>query len=171
MIWLVDALYEHRVMSVFSAERVATEIFDASDVSSTRDETFAFDRVVSRLIEMQSEEYLQEQHLPEHEPPAEAERGDAPFLLRFETALLTDDDVTAIWLRFDADGSGSLDRAEVSFMLEELSELRNGHRSMPEEVLEQTWQRLDADGSGYIDEEEFRAYMRQYGLEVSWAAG
>ena len=67
MIWLVDALYEHRVMSVFSAERVATEIFDASDVSSTRDETFAFDRVVSRLIEMQSEEYLQEQHLPEHD--------------------------------------------------------------------------------------------------------
>ena len=56
-------------------------------------------------------------------------------------------------------------------MLEELSELRNGHRSVPEAVLEQTWQRLDADGSGYIDEEEFRAYMRQYGLEVSWAAG
>ena len=26
MIWLVDALYEHRVMSVFSAERVAMSV-------------------------------------------------------------------------------------------------------------------------------------------------
>jgi cell division protein ZapE len=51
---LVDALYEARVKLLASAEAEATEVYQAE----TGREAFEFDRTVSRLIEMRSEEYL-----------------------------------------------------------------------------------------------------------------
>ena len=90
-----------------------------------KDEAFAFDRTVSRLIEMQSDEYLQAQHTtlpaaaatPTAAAAAEAAAADdggaiqkeeteeEPFLMRFESQKLTGDDIRAIWEKFDADGS------------------------------------------------------------------
>jgi cell division protein ZapE len=51
---LIDALYEARVKLLASAEAEATELYRAE----TGREAFEFDRTVSRLIEMRSEDYL-----------------------------------------------------------------------------------------------------------------
>lgn len=50
---LVDALYEHKVRLICSAAVPITEIYTEGDGS------FEFERTVSRLIEMQSERYLE----------------------------------------------------------------------------------------------------------------
>lgn len=57
-IMLIDALYDAHVKLLASAEAEATELYQAD---SGR-EAFEFDRTVSRLIEMRSEEYLSLPH-------------------------------------------------------------------------------------------------------------
>jgi len=57
-IMLVDALYDARVKLLASAEAEAHELYRAD----TGREAFEFDRTVSRLIEMRSEEYLSLPH-------------------------------------------------------------------------------------------------------------
>lgn len=64
---LVDALYDAHVKLLASAEAEVTELYQAD----TGREAFEFDRTVSRLIEMRSEEYLS---LP-HGRPDSADSG------------------------------------------------------------------------------------------------
>ncbi|MBZ6075825.1 cell division protein ZapE [Microvirga puerhi] len=59
-IMLIDALYDSHVKLLASAEAEATELYQAD----TGREAFEFDRTVSRLIEMRSEEYLSLPHGP-----------------------------------------------------------------------------------------------------------
>lgn len=54
---LVDALYEHRVKLICSAESPPETLYPAGDGA------FEFERTVSRLFEMQSEGYLGSRHL------------------------------------------------------------------------------------------------------------
>jgi len=54
---LIDALYEHKVKLICTAEVPAQELYTAGDGA------FEFKRTVSRLIEMQSESYLQGKHI------------------------------------------------------------------------------------------------------------
>jgi len=54
---LVDALYEHKVKLICSAAAVPDNLYTEGDGA------FEFQRTVSRLMEMQSEDYLQAQHL------------------------------------------------------------------------------------------------------------
>ncbi|SPQ95978.1 unnamed protein product (mitochondrion) [Plasmodiophora brassicae] len=54
---LVDELYQRKVRLVCLAAALPTELFQRSD-NQAYDEGFAFDRCVSRLIEMQSKEYI-----------------------------------------------------------------------------------------------------------------
>jgi cell division protein ZapE len=55
---LIDALYEHRVKFLASADAIPDELYPHGDGR------FEFDRTVSRLLEMQSEDYLAEGHGP-----------------------------------------------------------------------------------------------------------
>jgi len=54
---LIDALYEAKVNLICSAEAVPDELYPAGDGA------FEFERTVSRLIEMQSEEYISQEHI------------------------------------------------------------------------------------------------------------
>lgn len=63
-ITLVDALYEQKSLLLISAQTDACSLLDVDPVqkeveSATIDEVFAFDRTASRLLEMQSIDYLQ----------------------------------------------------------------------------------------------------------------
>ena len=55
---LVDALYEHKVYFLCSAEAPPDTLYPTGDGS------FEFHRTVSRLMEMQSSDYLTQSHLP-----------------------------------------------------------------------------------------------------------
>jgi cell division protein ZapE len=55
-ITLIDALYEHKVKLICTAEVPAQELYTEGDG------VFEFKRTVSRLIEMQSEAYFQSRH-------------------------------------------------------------------------------------------------------------
>jgi cell division protein ZapE len=54
---LIDALYEHKVKLICTAEVPAIELYTDGEGS------FEFERTVSRLIDMQSENYLQIEHV------------------------------------------------------------------------------------------------------------
>lgn len=55
---LIDALYNYRVKLIASAADAPDQLYSAK----SGNELFAFDRTVSRLIEMQSKDYLAEPH-------------------------------------------------------------------------------------------------------------
>ena len=59
-ITLVDVLYERSVKLVCLADALPSELFDPGPGrrEDMPDEVFAFDRTVSRLAEMQGQEYL-----------------------------------------------------------------------------------------------------------------
>ncbi|KAL9653501.1 hypothetical protein ABK040_002134 [Willaertia magna] len=61
-ITLVDELYQHRVKLICTAEKPVEELLNFSE-SETYDEVFAFDRTISRLMEMRSKEYLMSHHV------------------------------------------------------------------------------------------------------------
>jgi len=54
---LIDALYEHRSVLICSAETAPAGIYDGDDWK------FEFQRTVSRIIEMQAEDYIQSRHV------------------------------------------------------------------------------------------------------------
>jgi cell division protein ZapE len=54
---LIDALYEHKVKLICTAEAPARELYTEGDGA------FEFERTVSRLMEMQSESYLRSEHI------------------------------------------------------------------------------------------------------------
>lgn len=54
---LIDALYEHRVKLICSADRTPENLYPAGDGA------FEFERTISRLHEMQSEDYIGSEHL------------------------------------------------------------------------------------------------------------
>ena len=58
---LIDSLYEKKVNLFASAETEPSRIYSSGDI------TFEFQRTISRLIEMQAEDYLSSIHLPSSE--------------------------------------------------------------------------------------------------------
>ena len=60
-ITLIDILYEGHIRTICSAESLPHLIYIKQDVKGRdEEESFAFDRTVSRLLEMQSKTYLEE---------------------------------------------------------------------------------------------------------------
>ena len=54
---LIDTLYEHRVKTVIAADAPAERLFD------TESHAFELGRTISRLIEMQSDDYMRRRHI------------------------------------------------------------------------------------------------------------
>jgi len=69
-----------------------------------------------------------------------------------------DDQITALFTKYDADGSGVLDKEESMLMLDELFGLEAGEAEGAGFAAkkEEAWLQLDQDGSGEVDTQEFR---------------
>jgi hypothetical protein len=130
-ITLVDCLYEARTQVVMLAEVPVKELFDvAANKDSAQDEVFAFDRTVSRLMEMQGADYRQHHHqeasLPSRDGAALVEKalaGEVPW------------DGEEVFSFYDIDGKGSWDMAKLKAFLEDVAEVRFQRRDLVSEEL------------------------------------
>lgn len=57
-IWLVDELYNHKIRLYMKSETKIKELYQNQGEDSYHDENFAFDRTISRLVEMQTKKYI-----------------------------------------------------------------------------------------------------------------
>mmetsp|Transcript_66816 Transcript_66816/g.186505 ORF Transcript_66816/g.186505 Transcript_66816/m.186505 type:complete len:536 (-) Transcript_66816:102-1709(-) len=160
LITMVDTFYEKHTKVVLTAEKDPLTLFSVSEEdrkNSSFDEIFAWDRTASRLIEMQSVEYLSQW--------ARAVDGEQ-YLGQFELTSLSEEDIVDMWVRYDKDGSGEIDRDECRLMLADVMEVTSGHRHVSDDLLEMIFADMDVDGGGSIDREEFSQYLRHRGLSV-----
>ncbi|CAM6087558.1 unnamed protein product [Calypogeia fissa] len=176
-ITLVDILYEQRVKLIVSADadpgllylpRVEEEQVgpvgapkDDNRLGSTssyeeKDEEFAYARTVSRLNHMQTADYLSAPWAP----PGKA------FIVHLESVRLQEGDLRRIWDRYNLDSDSTLSRDELLLMMQDLTEIKSGHRNVPKVLLDDMYEKLDANHDGVVVWEEFRDYFLQYGLQV-----
>lgn len=81
-ITLIDVLYDANVRLICSAEAAAGDLFGSTTAQTgtvAEDELFAFNRTVSRLMEMQSKEYLDKNMAKIAAAKAKAEADASPF--------------------------------------------------------------------------------------------
>merc|ERR1712007_205178 len=122
------------------------------------DEIFAWDRTVSRLMEMQSTKYLSEQV-----PTLDGEQ----FLSQFKLMSLTEEDMRNFWRRYDKDGNDELDLDELRTLLEDLLEKQQGHRNLTSEVFDVCVSTIDTNKDSKISFEEFQVYLSDFNLVQS----
>jgi peroxisome-assembly ATPase len=170
LITLVDTLYESKTKLIVLAHDVPIKLFDENrtdgnerDRESTdprgdllgsqeyvpvaQDEAFAWARTASRLIEMQSEEYVHSAHVS-----MDAEE----FLYSLST-----DDVSDLWDRYDADRNGFIDDSEFEVLCNELLAVRRGpfaEISLTEDVMKAVRREVASDE---MDEESFRTFVNK----------
>ncbi|CAM9355328.1 unnamed protein product [Discosporangium mesarthrocarpum] len=164
LITLVDILYERGVKLLCLAEVPIQELFDPGDGRRDvmPDEVFAFDRTISRLVEMQGQEYLK----------SRAWRPSGPnFLVQYTIEGLTHQDLLDIWQNYDLNSDGKMDRDELYLLMEDLCEAKNGHRNVPEVALELSFQAMDRDKKGYVDKETFMIFGKRFGMSIWWGSG
>jgi len=155
-ITMVDAFYEKHTKLVCTAEVDPIKLFYVTEedkATSVADEIFAWDRTVSRLVEMQSAKYLSE---------AARNIDGEQFLGQFKLTSLTEDDLDEMWRRYDRDDNGTLDPEEVRHMLEDILEKHQGHRNVSDEVHRLCMEQIDADGNGVVDFQEFEKYLKDF---------
>ncbi|KAH7287072.1 hypothetical protein KP509_32G036200 [Ceratopteris richardii] len=176
-ITLIDVLYEQKVKLIASASVDPKDLYlpsleDADVVEPSassanknqkegafyaeKDEEFAFARTVSRLSHMQSLDYLS---APWTSPGKD-------FICYLERTRLQEGDVQRIWDRYNVDADSRLSRSELKLMMEDLTEIKCGHRNVPQEVLDDMFNKVDANRDGVIVWTEFCNYIMQYGLEI-----
>ncbi|XP_024527350.1 AFG1-like ATPase isoform X2 [Selaginella moellendorffii] len=175
-ITLVDVFYEHKVKLIVSADAQPGDLYlprleDDQPVAGVvkpreekggttayeeKDEEFAFARTVSRLNHMQSVDYLS---------ASWAAPGKA-FICHLQSTKLQEGDLRRIWDRYNINKDTKLSRDELLLMMEDLTDIKCGHRNVPEELLEDMYKKLDANGDGDVVWEEFRNYFLEYGLET-----
>jgi hypothetical protein len=155
-ITLIDALYDRHTKFLCTAADDPISLFQVSEEDKKNtafDEVFAWDRTVSRLLEMQSVKYLTDV----------ARSLDAEeFLGQFAVRSLTDEDMKEMWRRYDADDSGELDLEELRFLLEDLLEKEQGHRNLTEEVFSTCLEAIDTNNDKVVSFEEFETYLSDY---------
>ena len=167
-ITLIDTLYEHNTKVVVGADAAPTALFDTSNntgneqnhgdllgtatyVKSEKDEVFAFERTVSRLIEMQSAEY-KKRAVHEFDDNVESVR-------QFIEGPVDDDSIEKLWMRYDWDGNGELDSEEFRQLMEDLSEVKRGHRNILDEEVVAAMQRVKGSNDA-IYFENFRTFVK-----------
>nr|XP_024371800.1 AFG1-like ATPase isoform X2 [Physcomitrium patens]PNR57593.1 hypothetical protein PHYPA_004587 [Physcomitrium patens] len=174
-ITLVDIFYEQKVKVIISAEtdpgilyqpraedsatlkgKVEVAIPSTGSKYVESDEEFAFARTVSRLNHMQTSDYLSS---------AWADPGKA-FICHLESATLLEGDLRRVWDRYNADSDSKLSKDELLSMMEDLTEIKSGHRHVSSELVEDMYKKLDANGDGIVVWTEFRDYFLRYGLQV-----
>jgi len=155
-ITLIDTFYERHTKLVCVAAREPMTLFSFTEddkKNSTFDEIFAWDRTVSRLIEMQSVKYLSE---------ACRSIDGEQFLGQFNLTSLSDDDLAEMWRRYDRDDSGEIDQDELRVMLEDMLEKHQGHRNLSDDVFTVCMNEIDSDQNGVISYEEFEHFLKDY---------
>ena len=110
-ITLIDTLYESHTKLICAADLEPIPLFHVTEEerkTSVADEIFAWDRTVSRLMEMQSAVYLSS--------AVRALSGDQ-FLGQYKMKSLSDQDFKDLWRRYDQDDSGFLDMRLVPIQI------------------------------------------------------
>jgi LSD1 subclass zinc finger protein len=82
-----------------------------------------------------------------------------------QLATYTDEQISAAWLKYDADGSGHLERKEARKFLTDL--VQSFGEKPSDAVLEALMKRLDSDGSGTVSWDEFVMFFYQQ-QDVAW---
>jgi len=155
-ITMIDAFYEKHTKLVCTADEDPINLFYVTEEdkkTSVADEIFAWDRTVSRLIEMQSTKYLS---------MVSRQMDGDQFLGMFSLTSLTDDDLDEMWRRYDRDDNGTIDPEELRIMLEDVLEKYQGHRNVSDEVLNVCMETMDLDKNGVIDYQEFEKCMKDF---------
>ncbi|OQR97085.1 hypothetical protein ACHHYP_12761 [Achlya hypogyna] len=158
-ITFVDCMYEKKVQLYCLAAALPMDLLVQNAGSkNVLDEAFAFDRTVSRLMEMQSEEYVTK--------AMDAEKPDRFELLQeLRNKEILYDDVKRLWNEYNTNADGYL---EVRVLLEDISELHVGHRNVPAQALEHIFREYNKK-QPRLSFEQFQAFWKARGLTMWWA--
>lgn len=155
-ITLIDTLYETHTKLVCTAELDPIPLFYVSEEerkTSVADEIFAWDRTVSRLMEMQSATYL---------TASVRSLSAAQFLGQYKLKSLSDQDFKDMWRRYDQDDNGHLDMDELHILLEDLLERQCGHRNLSDELFSICVDIIDKNKDGQVSFDEFQEYLSDF---------
>lgn len=154
-ITLIDALYESHAKVVCTAALDPISLFHVSEEerkTSVADEIFAWDRTVSRLMEMQSATYLSH---------AFRSLSAEQFLGQYKLKCLSDQDFKDLWRRYDQDDNGCLDMEEFRYLLEDLLERQCGHRNVSDKLFAVCKDDMYVHGE-QVTFEEFQRYLADF---------
>eukprot|EP00435_Cladocopium_sp_Y103_P045924 s341_g13.t1 len=153
---LIDTLYESHTKLVCTAALDPIPLFYVSDEerkTSVADEIFAWDRTVSRLMEMQSTTYL---------TATVRSLSGTQFLGQYKLKSLSDQDFKDMWRRYDQDDNGYLDMDELHILLEDLLERQCGHRNLSDELFDICVDIIDKNKDGQVSFDEFQEYLSDF---------
>ena len=143
--------YEKNVKVSVRAAAAPVELYQPSSKNVHRDEDFAWDRAVSRLTEMQSDEYLASQW-----------QGGVEFLRTFRADRLDEKELGRIWARYDVDNDGSLSEVEMHRFLLDTAAASSTEKTVTEQNATLLARAIDSNGDGQITFVEFRGYWRKH---------
>ena len=133
------------------------------------DEFFAFDRTVSRLIEMQSVEY----NLKAKIDLEDLENDGIDTMMQFIEGKIDDDSIEKLWMRYDLDANGKLDEDEMQKLLQDLSQVRRGHKNVPDEEMQESMMKMSQGKQGtgklsgklIVEFENFSTFVKETGVK------
>lgn len=143
LITLVDALYENNVIVVILAEKEPLRLLELTDderQSANFDEVFAFDRTVSRLLEMSSLPYI-DACRKKRPQEVDSVKAIVDELKGVSNGSMTTQHMRDVWdiyvLNLDKDGGrydvNTMSTAEYHVLLSDMMQVCNSNRELPQE--------------------------------------